>query len=230
MPPTAPVRASSRAFLARARAHLHEGAVDSLLCAALNLRLGIEARLHEYLDAAEQVSALKKRGWQVSRLAKDIERVFSVKGKIATVTVLRDDGSPLRTLLYTPVSSRARAIVERLGDYLHFTPRFRPRDQAWQTALTELVNEGVGELAAATTGTLLGPPMLDGATGQGSILAEILEGEDFEAQRTLLGEPGQTVTFKVDYLENIPDGQPGVQESGTGAIVGNRRESTNDVR
>ncbi len=111
---------SSRAFLARARGQLNETQPEGILYAALELCLGIEARYHEYLNAAAELASLKKRGWQVSQLAKDLERVFRSGEKIASVQLLEHkDGPVRRTFLYTPVRRRTRSIAERLGDYLH---------------------------------------------------------------------------------------------------------------
>ncbi len=91
-----------------------------MLYAALELRLGIEARHHEYLDAAEEVAVLKKRGREVATLAKDLERVFKTGGKIASLEVLNTDRVPTgRRFLFTPVPKRANQVAQRLGDFLH---------------------------------------------------------------------------------------------------------------
>jgi hypothetical protein len=125
-----PLPDTSRAFLARAQSLLSEARPECLLYAALELRLGIEARYHEYLDAAAEVSSLKKRGWQVSQLAKDLERVFKTGEKIASIQLLEYKNGPAKqTLLYTPIRRRTRRIAERLGDYLHYTERFMPRNE-----------------------------------------------------------------------------------------------------
>jgi hypothetical protein len=175
------------------------------LYAALELRLGIEARLHEYLDAADEVATLKKRGWQVSQLAKNIDHVFKLGEKIASFAVLGEEGEPpRRTFLYTPVSRRTRQIAERLGDYLHFTPRFAPRKEAWWQELHDLVEEGIRGLDVATTGTLLAPPLLNKATGEGLVLAELPDGVAFEMAQTALGRPGETIKVRVDYHEKLP--------------------------
>src|SRR5437899_11958523 len=191
---------SARAFLARARRRAAESAPEALLYSALELRLGIEARFHEYLDAAEEVATLKKRGWQVSQLAKHIERAFKMSDKIVSFEVLGEEGQPSRrTFLYTPVPRRARQVAVRLGHYLHFTPRFTPRNEVWWQGLRDLVEEGIRGLELATAGTLLAPPLLNKRTREGMILAEVPDGMSFEMVKTALGQPGETIHVRVDY-------------------------------
>ena len=197
----------SRAFLARAKQRAAEETLDDLLHAALDLRLGIEARLHEYHDAAEEVATLKKRGWQVSGLERGINRAYQLGDKIASLEIQDPTSKEVREqFLYTPVSRRTRQIAERLGDFLHYTERFRPRDEKWVTELRNLVDEGIAGLTAATTGTLLSPLMKKGNSGEAVVLAEVPGGASSERARTMLGKPGDSVTIRVDYLDRIPDG------------------------
>ena len=200
------VDTSSRAFLARAKQRASEGTLDDLLHAALDLRLGIEARLHEYHDAAEEVATLKKRGWQVSGLERGINRAYQLGDKIASLEIQDPTSKEVRErFLYTPVSKRTRQIAERLGDYLHYTERFRPHDEKWVTGLRDLVNDGIAGLTAATTGTLLSPLLKKGNSGEAVVLAEVPGGASSERARTMLGKPGATVNIRVDYLDCIPD-------------------------
>jgi len=169
--------------------------------------LGIEARLHEYHDAAEEVATLKKRGWQVSGLERGINRAYQLGDKIASLEIQDPTSKEVREqFLYTPVSRRTRQIAERLGDFLHYTERFRPRDEKWVTELRNLVDEGIAGLTAATTGTLLSPLMKKGNSGEAVVLAEVPGGASSERARTMLGKPGDSVTIRVDYLDRIPDG------------------------
>jgi hypothetical protein len=198
-----PLADTSRAFLARAQGLLSESRPECLLYAALELRLGIEARYHEYLDAAAEVSSLKKRGWQVSQLAKDLERVFKTGEKIASFQFLEGKNGPAKqTLLYTPIRRHTRTIAERLGDYLHYTERFMPRHDKWWSDFRALVAEGVEGLRDATTGTLLGPPLM--RRGQGVLLVEYVKGLSSETVQQAMPAPGETIHVKVDYHDTIP--------------------------
>src|SRR2546426_4821216 len=47
---------------------------------------------------------------------------------------------PPRSTLF-PYTTLFRS-AERLGDYLHYTKRFRPHDEAWFNGFRSLVNEG----------------------------------------------------------------------------------------
>ena len=201
--------ASARAFLPRAQDRLVERAPECLLYAALELRLGVEARYHEYLDAAEEVTTLKKRGWQVAHLAKGLERAFKLGNKIVSLTLLDADATAQTTFYYTPVPRRTRQIAERLGDCLHFTPRFRPTKEAWRKSLRELIEEGIAGLQIATTGTLLAPPMYHDGTKEGMILVEVPAGTSFEVARTMLGAPGGQIRFRIDYHDVLPDSHAG---------------------
>jgi hypothetical protein len=49
--------------------------------AAFELRCGIEARMRQYLRAREDVSDKKAKGWQLNRLARDIEAAFRTGNK-----------------------------------------------------------------------------------------------------------------------------------------------------
>lgn len=197
---------SSRDFLSRARQCIAkaEEAPEMLLYAALELRLGIEARLHEYLDAAEKYAVLKKRGWKISKLSQDFERVFETGTQIASFEVLGEDKSSLKTLLFTPVTARAKQIAQRLGDYLHYSEGFRPKQEAWRNGLKSLVQEGIKELEISTTGTFLAPPMWNPATGEANIFMEVLPGESIESVKKMLGEIGKTITVKVNYHDSLP--------------------------
>src|SRR3989442_12831616 len=141
---TQSLHTSSKAFLARARQRVAEAAPERLFYAAFDLRWGIEARLHEYHDAAEEVATLSKLGWHVSGLEKGINRAYKLGDRIASLEIQAPTTNEVRErFLYTPVSKRTRQIAERLGDYLHYTKRVRPHDEAWFNGFRSLVNQGI---------------------------------------------------------------------------------------
>ena len=77
---------SSRSYFRRAEKLLGDSTPESLFYAAFELRCGIEARMQQYLEAQKQISAKKRNGWQIAKLAKNIERIFRTGDKIAKFT------------------------------------------------------------------------------------------------------------------------------------------------
>ena len=55
----------SESYLERARKRLDEGTLEGLFYAALELRCGVEARLHQYLEAYKRIALKKKRKWRI---------------------------------------------------------------------------------------------------------------------------------------------------------------------
>ncbi len=64
----------SRDFLFRARKRLDEMLPESLVIiyAAIELRMGVEARLQQYNDAFQEFSKNKKSGWKIKVLDKHL--------------------------------------------------------------------------------------------------------------------------------------------------------------
>ena len=99
-------RVSSRDYLARARLCLDGGQISALFYAAFELRCGIEARMQEYLEVQEHISKKKRQGWQVAKLARNIEDAFRLGDKKAILNV-RDKQTRelLFEFVYTPVTT-----------------------------------------------------------------------------------------------------------------------------
>jgi hypothetical protein len=164
----------ARGFLDRARVALGEfdasEDVSALLAAALQLRLGIEARLNEYLTAT-----LRSLGHENSKIKEYtatvlLKRLTGLNPRADHTMRLRitPEQGPPNTIQfdYTPVTEELARIHGRLGDMLHYT--FFANREAWfvrtRTAqgrivtlldARDLVERGIVELAEATRGTLL---------------------------------------------------------------------------
>lgn len=169
-------QATSYGFLERALAHLErfDDEVDtpSLFYAALELRLGIEARLWEYLRPA--LKELGKEPTSVGEYAatKLLRRLVDLNPDAQNQTTFRvtDEQSGNSTVMeYTPVSRELASLHGRLGEILHFN--FFIRNERWylrralesrgQRSLLdyrELLGRTVTELQKATAGTLLNNP------------------------------------------------------------------------
>ena len=152
-------------FLERAE-HLHRDQDPvQILYAALELRMGIEARLREY--AAQVIGVSKKRAqdWEIAKLGKTLHEAYGLGDTMLIILMRLPDGSEAQ-FLYAPVSLRLQEIGKQLGDFLHakrVTTAFGEADQA---ELRRLLQEGVGLLQLACAGEVLRP-----STGDGMLVA-----------------------------------------------------------
>jgi len=145
----------------------------SLFYAALELRMGVEARLQAYAHANSEVVASLKRGWQIQKLAQGLDKVFKRARDVVQLTYqIPGQTEPFMVLRYTPVTSRLTKIAEKLGDYLHYRAHRVTRDDAWWEDFRLLVVEGHELLAMATSGELLGPPLWYPKTGPIQVVGE----------------------------------------------------------
>ncbi len=150
----------SRDYLKRARQLLNTGDSESLFYAAFELRCGIEARMQQYLEIADEISEKKKQGWKIAELGKNLEKAFKVGDKIVQLT-FEDTATGKQCRIYhTPVTTELRKQGQQLGNYLHAMKVYRKPDDPWWNSFKSLLNEACEKLAIATKGTLLGPPLL----------------------------------------------------------------------
>ena len=170
---------AARAFSERARAALadfdHNENVEQLFVAALMLRLGIEARLFEYIEAElprekRRQLVMKVSEYQASKLLARLTRLNPDATMPAQVTVApTNDPVAAAGFRYTPVTGSLASIHGRLGELLHFNffkknvyryVRDRVGDGGVRTLLLarDLIAGGLDELDEATSGTLLNHP------------------------------------------------------------------------
>jgi len=152
---------SSRDYLERAKHCLAKDDLDSLFYAAFEIRCGVEARMQEYLDVQKHISKKKRQGWQVAKLAKNIERAFRLGEKDAVLKVINKDTNQVEfEARYTPVKASLRKRAEKIGNFLHSAKKYHaPDDKFWFKFRSDL-ECAVEELEHATTGRLLGPLLL----------------------------------------------------------------------
>lgn len=145
---------------------MDDGTKPALIYAALELRLGVEARLREYIEAIDHIPKNQKQQWEVAKLGRSIESAYQTGDKIMIFTIhFPDDGAELK-LLYTPVSERLREIAKRLGDYLHAKKHTHTDKPEWWTELRSQLNEAYPLLMLANSGELVGLPLLHRPTGK----------------------------------------------------------------
>jgi hypothetical protein len=191
---------SASSYLSRARRELESGAVDHLFYAAFELRAGIEARLQEYLENADDVPSGRKRDWRIAILGISVDRAFAFS-KVARVQIREAASRAVRVaLFYTPVSKELQKLGMKLGDYLHAVP-FRPPEDEWWGRLRTNVEVGCHLLEEATFGQLLGPPLQNKRTGLLHLPMELPPGKS-AADITVKGE---SVVLEISYHESLAD-------------------------
>ncbi|MDO9467989.1 MAG: hypothetical protein Q7J36_11880 [Thiobacillus sp.] len=194
---------ASTDYLDRMKALLDEGSEASLFYAALELRCGVEARLREYIETIDHIPKAQKKEWAVAKLGRSIESAYRSGDKIMIFTIIfPEDGAQLQ-LMYVPVSKRLQDIANRLGDYLHVPKSDVAENQAWWKQLKELLTEAYPLLKLATSGELIGLPLIHHPTNR--LNARVLISGD-DPRHALLPRitQGAQHTLKVEYIEPIP--------------------------
>ncbi len=154
---------STEDYLERARQQLDSGTVAGIFYAALELRCGIESRMYRYLEARENITKLKRRGWKIAKMASQIESTFKTKGKVCVMSFDNED-FPISELKYIPISNKLKKMAERLGDYLHVSKKYRSDNDPWWTEARSYMESVYDELSFIATGTLMGAPLKDPKT------------------------------------------------------------------
>lgn len=161
--------------------------------------------MEEYLQAQTHISRNKKRGWQIARLGRNIENAFSGHDKIVELKIIKlDSGDNPFFIYYTPVRKTLQNKGQKLGNYLHSMKINKSPNDKWWRQFKTLLETTCSELATATTGTLLGPPLLSPTDGHIMMHVETLEGEDARAMVKKIGLKGEEVTMQVRYLDKLP--------------------------
>lgn len=193
----------SRDYLARARQRLDEGSLESLFYAAFELRCGIEARLQQYEEALSDIAEIRRAGWEIPKVAKNIERAFRTGDKIARVSVCDDaTQNVLYSFYYTPVNKNLRAMAGQIGDLLHCTKACRDAENPWWNEKRAFLEQVYKELQKANIGTLLCVPLWNPKTRRAHFQTELRPGEKIKDQISI----GERYLVTVDYLDDLPEG------------------------
>jgi hypothetical protein len=170
--------AASSAFLDRARDALsvfqNDDDVQSLFVAALMLRLGIEARLFEYIEAelpreSRRAELMRISDYQATNLLRRLIRMNPNASDETLLIIREESGGEAFGLRYTPVTKSLASLHGQLGELLHFNyfkknPYWYVADRADAPGLptllhaSDLIERGIAELAEATSGQLLNHP------------------------------------------------------------------------
>jgi hypothetical protein len=189
---------------------LDEDSDASLVYAALELRCGVEARLKEYIEAINHIPRRRKKEWAIAKLGRSIETACRTDDKIMLFTIVFPEDEARLPLTYTPVPKRLQDIANRLGDYLHAPGIDTAEGDAWHSQLKALLQEGYSLFKLATSGELIGLPLMHRPTKRLSIRI-LLSNDDPRCAllpRLASGVPG---IIRVDYIESTP-GSPTFHE------------------
>ena len=191
-------------FVKRARKYLDEGTPDSLVHAALELRLGIEARLDRYHDALEELNIKIKRGWRIHDLDKNLEKAFKLRKMVVQILIIDNKtGRVIQGYYYTPVSEKLIKNGEKIGNLLHYNKLNLSRKDEWYDETKEFLEETYSELVKANKGTLLAPPMYNPKTNHSKLFFDIRD--DFNPKNNTEEIELKYVIMKVDYLDEYPE-------------------------
>ncbi len=197
-------KCASRDYLARARTLLDQNSQEALFYAAFELRCGIEARLQEYLEVQEHLSEKRKQGWRIAELSKNLKRAFDDRDKIIAIRNTHKKSVETATLYYTPVRASLKKYGQQIGNYLHPMKKFKLSGDVWWKGFRALLESAFQGLKTATTGTLLGPPLLS-PDNKSKFNIELGHQEKIDDFIMSLGRLGEEFNVSVKYLENLPE-------------------------
>jgi hypothetical protein len=209
MGPVATYASSAKDYLRRADDRLEENTLEGLFYAALEVRCGIEARMRQYLKAQSHITKSKISGCEIGKLAKGIEEAFRTGDQIVEFSVLDGpDGKVLTQFLYTPVTNRLQKLGQQLGNYLHATSTPAQRTDEWWADFRSKLSEAVHLLRMATTGELLGAPLLHKKTHKIQMSGEFLANDArlnfiqsaYEAKSKLVVRVGYHKEWKLEPI------------------------------
>ena len=166
----------SQSYLCRGRDHLEHfdtGEVPSLFYAALELRMGIEARIREYLDAtikSRSKSYPKIKDHAATKLLNRLKEIEPDAENWAIVTFTMGKTGPQSKLVYTPVTQKLAKMHGRIGELLHFNVFKNSPDWFYNQRLNDIGSRSLldirdylvnvaDELKQANRGTLLIHPI-----------------------------------------------------------------------
>ena len=191
---------ASTDYVDRMKALLDDGSEASLIYAALELRCGVEARLREYIETIDHIPKAQKKDWAVAKLGRSIETAYRTGDKVMTFTItFPADGAQL-SLRYVPVSKRLQDIANRLGDYLHVPKADISEDQVWWEHLRGLLTEGYSLLKLATSGELIGLPLIHRATNRLNVRVLLFKDDPRRVLMPRIGQ-GEHHIIRVEYAE-----------------------------
>lgn len=189
-------------FAGRARELLSSGTRAGLLYAALELRLGIEARTQAYIQANDQISNELKKDYHAGKLTKALKATHSDGKYVARVEMLvADDKPPICSYSFIPLSGRLQEVYNLLGGYLHYKEQGPSFTDPWWDSLKELLERGTVDLEICSKGELLGVPLWRQSTGELNIKIVVPKEDPRIELMHHLAKTKQRHVFRAGYQE-----------------------------
>jgi hypothetical protein len=193
---------SSYDYLERARERFAEGSHQALFYAALELCCGIEQRMREYLSVQKQISRRIQKGWQITHLGRDLNKVFKARNKVIEFTIVDETkGDPIIILYYTPVRPELQTIGDKLGNYLHAMREYQPDESDWWEDFKWLLKRGIKGLESATKGNLMGIPLINPQTNELTMHTQFERNDSLVEKLSAVLKETQQMNFRVRYLD-----------------------------
>jgi len=188
----------TQSYADRAASLIESGTKANLLYAALEIRMGVEARLHSYVQASNQTSSALKRGWEIHKLFKGLEKTFSNSTQVVELEMFAP-GLDSETMRFIPVRRQLKSNVEKFGNALHFTPDSHIGDEWWGNFKESLV-DSLADLNVCSKATLLSVPLQNHDSTQVQFKFEFHNSDpriDFVKNFASIGKP---INFRVGYI------------------------------
>jgi hypothetical protein len=196
-------KCGSRDYLLRAREQLDQNSPKAMFYAALELRFGIEARLQEYLEVQQHISQKKRQGWKIAELGKSLKHAFDDGDRIVEIRMSDMKSGESAVCYYTPVTATLKKNGQRLGNFLHALKEHKPAGDKWWQDFHDLLNATYQELRFATTGTLLGPPLLS-PQNQSRLSHELGYDQINDEMIVKLGGIGRVIQMSINLVKTLP--------------------------
>lgn len=172
--------------------------------AALEVRLGVEARLQAYISAARVTDSSIKAGWEIGTLAKGLERAFKAKGTRIVEMLYKQEHqeAPFVSLRFVPIPPTLVSASKRLGDYLHYREDRTPYSPKWWKDFREHVRDAQILLLASAQGDLLGPPLWKPEDGQVKLQLEFHKDDNRVSLLESLFKSREALEVSVTYIDH----------------------------
>lgn len=187
-------------FLKRAKSRLDAPSAEHTVYAALELRLFLETRLSDYLDAQRRYAKSIPKGFKTAEQQRELQRI-SGGAKIQHLKAKFPDGLEIE-MYHTPISDGVRRRVDKLSELLHAQHGGHGHATGWWLEKHAEVVRAYRLCWFCNQGNLLSPAMITEKRDMGD-LAVSLAGDMAEDLKSRVQKGGQ-FQLNVRYLDLPP--------------------------
>jgi hypothetical protein len=99
--------------------------------------------MREYSNVQKQISERLKKGWRITPLGRDLNKVFKARNMVIEFTIIDETkGDPIIVLYYTPVRPGLQNIYKKLENHLYLMKESQPDESEWWQDLKWLLKRG----------------------------------------------------------------------------------------